>query len=277
MTSIADSTSTSNEMTVTSRRSAVSGASRGEAIFLEQASVTYRSKRSGELTVALAATDVTFDAGSFTALLGPTGCGKTTLLNAVAGFVELTSGSVRIGDRRITKPGPDRAVVLQQYALMPWMTALANVEMALERFQLSRSERATRARNFLDSVGLGGATRKYPGEMSGGMQQRVALARSMAAEPSALLMDEPFGALDAITRIAMQRLLMQLWSQTTTTVLFVTHDVNEALDLAERILLMSPGPGRIVADLNLSTSDLRTNALERERIYQEILGYLLPA
>ena len=277
MTSTADSAMTSNEMTVASHNSAVGGAPRSEAIFLEQASVTYRSKRSGELTVALAATDVTFEAGSFTALLGPTGCGKTTLLNAVAGFVELTSGCVRIGDRKIIKPGPDRAVVLQQYALMPWMTALANVEMALERFQLSRSERAARARSFLESVGLGGAARKYPGEMSGGMQQRVALARAMAAEPSALLMDEPFGALDAITRIAMQRLLMQLWSQTTTTVLFVTHDVNEALDLAERILLMSPGPGRIVADLDLSHSDLRTNALEREKIYQDILGYLLPA
>ena len=247
-----------------------------EAICLEKAAVTYHSSRTGDVTTALAETNVTFEAGSFTALLGPTGCGKTTLLNAVAGFVELSGGQILIGQRLVVGPGPDRAVVLQQYALMPWMTASANVEMALERFHLHRAERAERARHALESVGLKNAAGKYPAEMSGGMQQRVALARAMAAEPSALLMDEPFGALDAITRIAMQRLLMTLWEHTSTTVVFVTHDVNEALDLAERILLMSPGPGRIVADLDLRSSSIRSDAVERDKLYQQILGYLLP-
>lgn len=244
---------------------------------MERASISYRSTRTGDVTTALAETDITFAAGSFTALLGPTGCGKTTLLNAVAGFVELSSGRVLIGDRTVTGPGPDRAVVLQQYALMPWMTARANVEMALERFRLPRFERAERALHALESVGLKDAASKYPSELSGGMQQRVALARALAAEPSALLMDEPFGALDAITRIAMQRLLRGLWEKTSTTVVFVTHDVNEALDMAERILLMSPGPGRIVADLDIASSPLRNDAVVRERLYQQILGYLLPS
>ncbi|MFF4800554.1 ABC transporter ATP-binding protein [Streptomyces sp. NPDC001351] len=198
--------------------------------------------------LAVAATDLEFSEGSFTSLLGPTGCGKSTLLNVVAGFVPPSGGRVLMDDAPVTGPGPERGVVFQHYALLPWFTARGNVEFALKRFGLPRAERRDRALAALDDVGLADAAEKHPAQLSGGMRQRVALARALAAEPQVLLMDEPFGALDAITRRRMQQLLAELWQRTGTTVVFVTHDVDEALALSQRIVVMAAGPGRVIAD-----------------------------
>ncbi|MFF0551763.1 ABC transporter ATP-binding protein [Streptomyces sp. NPDC090085] len=193
-------------------------------------------------------TDLEFPAGSFTALLGPSGCGKSTVLGAVAGFVRPASGLVSVGATPVRAPGPDRGVVFQHYALFPWRTARGNVEFALKRLGLPRAERRRRALAALSEVGLAEGAEKYPAQLSGGMQQRVALARALAAEPEVLLMDEPFGALDALTRTRMQTLLRELWQRRGTTVLFVTHDIDEALALAERVVVLGGAPGRVLAD-----------------------------
>lgn len=193
-------------------------------------------------------TDLELPAGSFTALLGPSGCGKSTVLGAVAGFVPPATGQVTAGSRPVRGPGPDRGVVFQHYALFPWRTARGNVEFALKRLGLPRAERRRRALEALAEVGLADGTDKYPAQLSGGMQQRVALARALAAEPEVLLMDEPFGALDALTRARMQRLLRELWQRRGTTVLFVTHDIDEALALAQRVVVLGGSPGRVLAD-----------------------------
>ncbi|MEU9148494.1 ABC transporter ATP-binding protein [Streptomyces sp. NPDC048349] len=193
-------------------------------------------------------TDLELPAGSFTALLGPSGCGKSTLLNLVAGFVRPTEGRVTAGSAPVRGPGPERGVVFQHYALFPWRTARGNVEFALKRLGLPRPERRRRALAALAEVGLADGAEKYPAQLSGGMQQRVALARALAAEPEVLLLDEPFGALDALTRTRMQALLRELWQRRGTTVLFVTHDIDEALALAERVIVLGGTPGRVLAD-----------------------------
>lgn len=203
-------------------------------------------------TQAVVKTNAVFEAGSFNVLVGPTGCGKSTLLNVIAGFVPATQGHVQIDDTPITKPGPDRAVLFQQYALMPWFTARGNVEFALKRFGLSKTERRAQAERALAEVGLEGVERRYPAELSGGMQQRVALARTLASRPKVLLMDEPFGALDAQTRLTMQELLLDLWNQDKITVIFVTHDVDEALLLSDRVFVMASRPGRIECVLDVT-------------------------
>ncbi|MGW7460804.1 ABC transporter ATP-binding protein [Streptomyces sp. NPDC054797] len=202
----------------------------------------------GATTPVLEPTDLELPAGSFTALLGPSGCGKSTVLNAVAGFVRPTAGRVTAGAEPVRGPGPQRGVVFQHYALFPWRTARGNVEFALKRLRLPRAERRRRALAALAGVGLADGAHKYPAQLSGGMQQRVALARALAAEPEVLLMDEPFGALDALTRTRMQSLLRELWQRSGTTVLFVTHDIDEALALAGRVVVLGGSPGRVVAD-----------------------------
>lgn len=193
-------------------------------------------------------TDLVFPAGSFTALLGPSGCGKSTVLNTVAGFVRPATGRVTTGGAEVTGPGPDRGVVFQHYALFPWRTARGNVEFALKRLGLPRARRRELALAALAEVGLADGAEKYPAQLSGGMQQRVALARALAARPEVLLMDEPFGALDALTRTRMQALLRELWERSGTTVLFVTHDIDEALALAGRVVVLGGSPGRVLAD-----------------------------
>ncbi|MFH9740911.1 ABC transporter ATP-binding protein [Streptomyces roseolus] len=212
------------------------------AVRLEGLSLGYGS------APVLERTDLEFPAGSFTALLGPSGCGKSTVLGAVAGFVPPVTGRVTTGSRPVRGPGPERGVVFQHYALFPWRTARGNVEFALKRLGLPRAERRRRALEALAEVGLADGTDKYPAQLSGGMRQRVALARALAAEPEVLLMDEPFGALDALTRTRMQSLLRELWQRRGTTVLFVTHDIDEALALAQRVVVIGGTPGRVLAD-----------------------------
>jgi NitT/TauT family transport system ATP-binding protein len=195
---------------------------------------------------ALDGLDLTIEAGEFLTLVGPSGCGKSTVLDLVAGLTAPSSGRLTIGGEPITGPGLDRSVVFQQYTLLPWRTAQANIEFALEaKGGLTRSARAEVARRYLDLVGLGDFAGRYPHELSGGMKQRVAIARSLSYEPEVLLMDEPFGALDAQTRERLQEELVQIWRRTGTTVVFITHDIEEAVFLGQRVAVMSGRPGRI--------------------------------
>ena len=189
--------------------------------------------------------DLDIREGELVVLVGPSGCGKSTLLNVVAGFLEPTDGSIHVDSRRVQGSHPSVGVIFQSFALFPWFTARGNVEFALKRFQLSKEERKRRAIAALQEVGLADHALKYPGQLSGGMKQRVAIARTLAADPDVLLMDEPFGALDAQTRLRMHELLTDIWMKRRKTVLFVTHDVDEALRLADVVYVMASAPGRI--------------------------------
>ncbi|MBC9225607.1 ATP-binding cassette domain-containing protein [Aeromicrobium sp. 636] len=196
--------------------------------------------------VALDGLELDIAAGEFLTLVGPSGCGKSTVLDLISGLAAPTSGSLTIDGAPITGPGLDRSVVFQQYTLLPWRTAASNIEFALEaKGGLSRSERAAVAREYLDLVGLGEFANRYPHELSGGMKQRVAIARSLSYQPQVLLMDEPFGALDAQTRERLQEELIRIWEHTGTTVVFITHDIEEAVFLGQRVAVMSGRPGRI--------------------------------
>jgi NitT/TauT family transport system ATP-binding protein len=189
--------------------------------------------------------------GEFICLLGPSGCGKSTLLGAVAGHLPIASGRLTLAGEPIGGPDPQRGLVFQQHTLFPWKTVLENVAYGLKMKGVPRAERHAQANEFIERVGLGGFGGRYPRELSGGMQQRVEIARVLVNQPDVLLMDEPFGALDALTRVKMQSLLLSLWTGIRTTVIFVTHDIDEALFLADRVLVMSARPGRIVDELVL--------------------------
>ena len=189
--------------------------------------------------------------GQFVCLLGPTGCGKSTLLNCLAGFVQPTSGSVRIDNEDVVEPGPKRGMVFQHHSLFPWKTVKKNVAFGPMMSGVGKSEAESRARTFLGLVGLSSFENHYPHMLSGGMQQRVGIARALANYPSVLLMDEPFGALDAQTRTMMQESLLQLWAEFRNTVVFVTHDVDEAVFLGDRVIVMSASPGRLIADIRV--------------------------
>ena len=196
--------------------------------------------------VALEDLGLVVEAGEFLTVVGPSGCGKSTVLDLIGGLASPTSGRLTVDGIPITGPGLDRSVVFQQYTLLPWRTAQANIEFALEaKGGLSKRERAERAREYLDLVGLTDFAGRYPHELSGGMKQRVAIARSLSYEPQVLLMDEPFGALDAQTRERLQEELLTIWRRTGTTVVFITHDIDEAVFLGQRVAVMSARPGRI--------------------------------
>src|SRR5215813_1327368 len=197
----------------------------------------------------LALEDVSLDVRprEFVALLGPSGCGKSTLLYLIGGFLPTETGRILVNGGAVAGPGPDRGIVFQHFALFPWKTVRANVLYGLERQGMPREEREKRAQAFIDLVGLSGFEDSFPSQLSGGMKQRAALARTLAFDPAILLMDEPFGALDAQTRHLMQSELLGIWQRTPKTVIFVTHDVQEAVYLADRVAVMSARPGRIKA------------------------------
>lgn len=214
---------------------------------------------------ALEDISLTVPAGEFLTLVGPSGSGKTTLLDLLGGLSTPTSGEVLVDGEVVTGPGLDRGVVFQQYALFPWRTALANVAFGLEQLPLSRRERTERAREYLELVGLSGFEERLPHELSGGMKQRVAIARSLAYEPGILLMDEPFAALDAQTREQLQDELLRIWRTTGTTAVFITHGIEEAVYLGQRVAILASRPGRLkqVVDIDLGeragARDLRSD------------------
>jgi len=199
----------------------------------------------GEEVVALDGFDLDIADDEFITILGPSGCGKTTFLNIVAGFEQETAGTLRLDGTRISGPGPDRGVVFQEYSLFPWLTVEANVEFGLRERGVAKKERAERTRRQIASVGLQGFENRYPQELSGGMRQRVALARVLVNDPKILLMDEPFAALDAQTRTLMQEELLSVWATSRRSVIFVTHNIEEAILLGDRVVVMTARPGRI--------------------------------
>lgn len=216
---------------------------------LENVSKTYPTPK-GEYPV-LRDINLRVDAGEFVCIVGHSGCGKTTLLNMVSGFTQPTSGSVKLKGQPITAPGPDRMVVFQGYALLPWLTVYENVYLAVQSVfpQKSQSEKHQIVEEHLNLVGLGEAAQKYPPQISGGMKQRVAIARALAIRPEVLILDEPFGALDAITKEELQEELLRIWDEHRCTVLMITHDIDEALFLADRLVLMTNGPAATIGQI----------------------------
>ncbi|MEV8532004.1 ABC transporter ATP-binding protein [Streptomyces sp. NPDC051211] len=208
----------------------------------------------GEFT-ALDGIDLEIGSGEFTVVVGPSGCGKSTLLDLLGGLAEPSGGRILLDGRPVTGPGLDRGIVFQQYALLPWRTAQGNVEFGLEATGVPRRQRAARAREFLDLVGLAGFEERHPHELSGGMRQRVAIARSLAYDPDVLLMDEPFAALDAQTRESLQDELRRIWQSTGKTVVFITHGIEEAVYLGQRVAVMTSRPGRIKEVVPVSFGD----------------------
>jgi len=242
-------------------------------IKIDEVSITFGQGASAYRAVETTSIDIA--AGEFVCILGPSGCGKSTLLNAIAGYTNPTTGRVNVDDMTVTSPGPDRGMVFQQYSLLPWKTVYENVAFGPKMAGASRTEAGSIANTFLGLVGLKKFGNRYPAELSGGMQQRVGIARALANFPSVLLMDEPFGALDAQTRLMMQESLLDIWRQFGTTVVFVTHDVDEAVFLADRVLIMSAAPGRIIQDLKVNLERPRSTDMATSPEYLEARKFCL--
>ncbi|PQM74107.1 ABC transporter ATP-binding protein [Corynebacterium sp. J010B-136] len=216
-------------------------------------------------TTIIGDTRIHINDGEFVSLLGPSGCGKSTILKMIAGLAEPSTGTVSTGQKKVQGPGPDRGMVFQDHALLPWMTARGNIDFGLRsaRPELSKSERADITRTHLEQVGLTDAADRRPARLSGGMQQRVGLARAFAIDPPIMLLDEPFGALDALTRRELQLQLLGIWEASQRTVVMVTHDVDEAILLSDRVLVMSKSPeSTIIADINVDLPRPRHDASE---------------
>lgn len=211
---------------------------------------TYRS--GGDDVTAVQPTSLTIEPGEFISLVGPSGCGKTTLLQMIAGFLAPTSGTIRIGDTVVKTPSPDRGVVFQAPTLYPWLSVLGNVEFGLRNQGIDKATRQQKAEAILETVGLTGFGERRPYELSGGMQQRAQIARVLVNDPRIILMDEPYGALDPLTRERLQVELLNLWRREHKTIIFITHSVEEALFLSTRVLVMSARPGRVVLDRRIS-------------------------
>jgi ABC-type nitrate/sulfonate/bicarbonate transport system ATPase subunit len=231
----------------------------------------------GSVVTALSGVDLTVHDNEFLTILGPSGCGKTTLLKTVAGLLSWNSGDITIDGSPVRGPGPERAMVFQNFALLPWATVMENVAFGLQLRGVSKAERKRKAASLIDMVGLGGFESKRPNELSGGMQQRVGIARALAVEPQILLMDEPFGAVDEQTRRLLQEELLHIWEQTRVTVMFITHSMEEAVLLGDRVVLMSARPGRIAEIVEVPLQRPRSNdigGLERSKDYVEITAHL---
>ena len=248
--------------------------SHSKALHIRGLAKTYDTV-SGEQVNALQPTSLEIGAGEFVTIVGPSGCGKSTLLNIIAGFVEPTAGETLAGNEPITRPDIDRGMVFQDYALFPWLNVIQNVEFGLERKGVAKRDRNEIAMAYLKTVGLQDFATKQTDELSGGMKQRAAIARAFATEPSVILMDEPFGALDALTRRFLQRQLLRIWQKHTRTIVFVTHSVQEAVYLADRIVVMTARPGRIKSIISLDIPhprDFRTETFHdyERQVYDQL-------
>ena len=215
------------------------------------------------------------DIGEFRVLLGPSGCGKSTLLRLIAGLDRPDSGEVLVNDQPVHGPGKDRGMVFQKYTSFPWLTVTDNIAYGLKVNSVPEQQRKEIVAQLIREIGLSGFENAYPETLSGGMQQRVAIARTLALRPSVILMDEPFGALDAQTRSEMQQLLLKVWDETASTILFVTHDVEEAIYLADRIFIMSAHPGTIVEDVQVPFDRPRNLDLKQRNEFHELQSYVL--
>ena len=214
--------------------------------------------------------DLDIAEGEIVTLVGPSGCGKSTLMNMVAGLMEPTSGQVLVDGQAVAGPGPGRGVIFQQYALFPWLTVRENVEFGLVIARMPKAQRAAIVERCLKLVGLGAFADALPKTLSGGMKQRCAIARAYAVDPQVLLMDEPFGALDALTRVTMQDQLLATWAQDKRTVMFITHDVEEAVYLGHRVVVMATGPGRIREIIPVNLPHPRTEAMRLSAEFLQI-------
>jgi nitrate ABC transporter ATP-binding subunit len=256
--------------------------SNGHRDLLSVRGVTKRFAVGDDEVEALAPIDLAISKGEFVCMIGASGCGKSTLLRIIAGFEEPTTGHVLIDGKPVTGPGSDRGMVFQDYALFPWMTVRQNISFGPRQRHLAREEIDKTTDEFIKMVGLERFADRYPNQLSGGMKQRVAIARVLANNANILLMDEPFGALDALTREQLQNELLQIWKRTGVTTIFVTHSVEEAVLLADRVLVMSAGPGRIDSDFRLDlprprdVSSPEFNALRRD-IARRLTSHLVLA
>jgi NitT/TauT family transport system ATP-binding protein len=239
---------------------------------ISQVSKTFAGANGG--TVALQATDLSVAENDFITILGPSGCGKSTLLRMVAGLDTPSTGSITLDGRQVTGPGADRGMVFQSYTLFPWLTILENVCFGLREKGLPLDQQHAIAQPFIQKVGLNGFENHFPKQLSGGMQQRTALARALANGPRMLLMDEPFGALDHQTRELMQELLQGIWEAERKTVLFVTHDIDEAIFMGNRVVVMSARPGRIKCDLKVEIAHPRHYLVKTTPVFMELKARL---
>lgn len=219
-------------------------------IDIDSVTIAYHDAERGRRFVAVEGLSLAIRADEFLCVVGPSGCGKSTLIAAIAGFLRPEQGEIRLDGRRVTGPGADRGVVFQEYALLPWKRVIDNVALGLQFKGMARAERHAEARRFLALTGLTDAALKFPHELSGGMKQRVAVARTLVNQPEVMLMDEPFAAVDAQTRMTLQEELLRIWSQSRVTVVFVTHSVEEAVFLGDRIVVLAADPGRVRAVLD---------------------------
>jgi NitT/TauT family transport system ATP-binding protein len=245
---------------------------------LKNVSKWFPDPRNGDRLVAVQDISMVIprsEAGDFVALLGPSGCGKSTILNLIAGMIPPDNGEVLISGKPVCGPSPDTATVPQAYTCFPWLTVLGNVEFGLSLQGKPKAERFKIATEYLNKVGLEDRLTARTKELSGGMQQRVAIARTLAMKPPIVLMDEPFGALDAQTRAEMQQMLLQLWTEEKNLILFVTHDITEALLLSDRIIVFSPRPAEIVQDLPVPFPRPRPPSLVREEMFVNLSQALL--
>ena len=247
---------------------------------LRNVSKQFVAARTGQLTTAVTDVNLDIQTGEFICVVGPSGCGKSTVMNLIAGLDTATSGSIEANSAPIQGPGADRGVMFQDYALMPWMSVHDNIGFGLNYGTpgkgLSREQREQRIRHFIELVGLEGSEKKYPHQLSGGMRQRVALARLLANEPDILLMDEPLGALDAQTRLILQVELLRIWGETSPldarkTALFITHDIDEAVFLGDRVVVMSTHPGRVKAVISIDLPRPRTEHVRAEPRFGELV------
>jgi len=250
----------------------MSAAARKGHVQIKDVSVRFGSK--GRMTEAASRVSLEVQPGEFVSIIGPSGCGKSTLLNIVAGFITPSEGEALLDGQPIGGPGADRGVVFQQYSLFPWMTVRKNVEFGLKMKGLGQNQREAAARSLLGMAGLLAFENHYPDQLSGGMKQRVGIVRALTTSPQVMLMDEPFGALDSQTRTVMQEILTNMWQQLQLSVLFITHDIEEAIFLSEKVYVMTARPGRIKAEIPIPLPRPRTPEMTASPTFQALVRQL---